>query len=129
MEDDLGALDQFGHAVGIGHVAGADLDAALELRIEIFEEAPVPARVVVHERADFRPAACELLGQMASDEAAGSGHDDADVLPVHVDDSTNSGEVPISSVIGPMSFSHQRVRNTGYIRSFRSVDGGNSSGG
>ena len=81
--DDLLSGAEILDEVRVAHVARANLKAAAQRVRRLFEESLVAASVVTDHGADFGPLARQLLGQMAADEAAGSGDGDSNIRPVH----------------------------------------------
>jgi hypothetical protein len=81
VEDDLRALHRVADAVAVGDVAGDDFEVVAA--IEAVEPAPRLQGVVVDQCPDPGPVREEALGEVAADEAAGAGDEDALAIPVH----------------------------------------------
>lgn len=77
MEDGLAALDGLADGVFVAQVAGEELDLGEEGGGELAEQAGVTAGVVADEGAQAGAGLNELFDEVATDEAAGAGDEDA----------------------------------------------------
>jgi hypothetical protein len=70
---DYGSTLSYGtNEMRIPHIAAYDPDGFEQFLIQIFQMAPVVARVVMYQRTNVCPRARERFSQMAADEAAGA---------------------------------------------------------
>ena len=81
MQDDLAAGECVRDRLGTHEVAGEDIHLVGDGRFEPVEPATVAARVVANEPAHAGAARHEMLDQVAADEAARAGHEDAAPRP------------------------------------------------
>src|SRR5262249_32246010 len=96
MKDHVDAIHRLAHEIPVGDVPGNHLDIATRRRL--VEPPCGPSRVVRHQRARGRAKRHQALRQVTADEAAGTRHEHATMIPGH--------RVPTSREAPPRATEH-----------------------